>query len=92
LQSDGLLQFHQMPAADQTRAIRRLGLWMGLEWSQERAEKYLVVKCKKHISEANRQKLKKAGLVGPRTTARLQREAAALQAAAALDEECFCSL
>ncbi|CCX12022.1 Protein of unknown function [Pyronema omphalodes CBS 100304] len=59
---------------------------MGLEWSQERAEKYLVAKCKKQISEVNREKLKKVGLVGPRTTVRLEREAAALQAAAALDE------
>jgi hypothetical protein len=93
LPTDGSLMFHQMPVADQARAIRRMRIWMW--WMEGMADLHLVVKCNKHMSEFTRQILRKENkarekqnqppLLGVRTLAKLEREAAAAVAAAAAE-------
>ncbi|CCX09634.1 Protein of unknown function [Pyronema omphalodes CBS 100304] len=94
LPRDGPVQCNEIPLPDQVRAIRRLRLWLGPEWTKKRAEEHLDTKLKKQKSKVGRRynrtenkkrtKVNEPPLLGPRQTLWRDREAAA--AAEALND------
>jgi hypothetical protein len=94
LPTDGSVWWNEIPLPNQIRAIRRLRLWLGREWTKKRAEKHLDTKLKKYKSEVGRRYNKTENkkrtqvngppLLGPRQTLWRDREVAAT--AEALDD------